>query len=710
MPNQLQYETSPYLLQHAENPVDWYPWGEEALNRATDEDKPILVSIGYSACHWCHVMEHESFEKDGVARVMNENFICIKVDREERPDVDAIYMDAVQAMGVQGGWPLNVFLMPDAKPFYGVTYLPTQNWVQLLGSIRSAFDEHRDDLVRSAEGFATELNISDVERYNLPQTDPLFAPETLDGLYRKVIVKTDDEKGGMNRAPKFPMPSVWRFLLRYHSSVGSLANGSEPGSRGAEPADSQSSDRALHQVALTLDHMALGGIYDQLGGGFARYSTDGDWFAPHFEKMLYDNGQLLTLYAEAYSLTKSPLYRHVVYQTIAFAQRELLSPEGGFYSALDADSEGEEGRFYTFTNPELREILGDEYGWFADLYNLPAQGEESSNWEHGRNILHRTEKDDAFAERMGWSLADLGLRLDATHARLLRVRNERIRPGLDDKILCSWNGLMLKGLVTAYRVFGEPEFLTLALRNAYFLLKKMRDARNGRLWHTYKLGRARQAGFLDDYAAVIDGLLALYQATFTRSWLTEADQLMQYVLANFADQRTVEGTSETADELFFFTDKNSEELIARRKEIFDNVIPASNSMMAENLYTMSLLLERPDYAQRADRMLGRVQPLVQQNADYLTNWAAQFAMRVRPTAEIAIVGPDAERFRAEIDTVFYPNKVICGVSDEGGTGPDGLPLLQHRGTIDGITAIYVCYNRACQLPVTSVADMWPLLR
>ncbi|QJW90153.1 thioredoxin domain-containing protein [Spirosoma taeanense] len=678
MPNQLQYETSPYLLQHANNPVDWYPWGEEALTRAREEDKPIIVSIGYSACHWCHVMERESFEKEAVARVMNENFICIKVDREERPDVDAIYMEAVQAMGVQGGWPLNVFLMPDAKPFYGVTYLPPQNWVNLLGNIRDAFDEHRADLAQSAEGFATELNLSDAERYGLKPADPLFAPETLEVLYRKIAVKADDEKGGMRRAPKFPMPSIWRFLLRYYDVTGNEA--------------------ALHQITLTLDRMALGGIYDQLGGGFARYSTDADWFAPHFEKMLYDNGQLLALYAEAYSLTRRPLYKHVVYQTIAFAQRELLSPEGGFYSALDADSEGVEGKFYTFTTPELRQTLGEDYGWFAELYNLTDDG----NWEHGRNILHRTETDEAFAERMGWSAADLNVRLDATHTRLLRIRNERIRPGLDDKILCSWNGLMLKGLATAYRVFGEPEFLTLALRNAFFLLKKMRDARNGRLWHTYKLGRARQAGFLDDYAAVIDGLLALYQATFTESWLTEADQLMQYVLTNFADP--AEGADES-DPMLFFTDKNGEELIARRKELFDNVVPASNSMMAENLYTLSLLLERPDYAERADQMLGRIQPLVQQNADYLTNWAALFALRVRPTAEIALVGPEAEAFRAELDREFYPNKVLCGTTDKS-----DLPLLQQRGPINGQTAVYVCYNRACQLPVTSVDEVWRMLR
>ncbi|MCK8493766.1 thioredoxin domain-containing protein [Spirosoma sp. RP8] len=685
MPNQLINETSPYLLQHAHNPVNWYPWNEEALRRAIDEDKPILVSIGYSACHWCHVMERESFEKEEVARVMNDNFICIKVDREERPDVDAIYMDAVQAMGVQGGWPLNVFLMPDAKPFYGLTYLPQRNWINLLVSIRDAYAEHRGDLEQSAEGFARELNLTDVDRYGLTQGDPLFSPETLDVFYRKVAVKADDEKGGMRRAPKFPMPSVWRFLLRYYDTTVATGAGN---------------DAALHQVRITLDRMALGGIYDQLGGGFARYSTDADWLAPHFEKMLYDNGQLLTLYAEAYSLTKSPLYRHVVYQTIGFAQRELLSPEGGFYSALDADSEGVEGKFYTFTTPELRSILGDDYGWFAELYNLTEEG----NWDpgHGQpstNILHRTESDESFIERMGWTLADLNVRLDATHTRLLRVRDQRIRPGLDDKILCSWNGLMLKGLATAYRVFGELEFLTLALRLAYFLLKNMRDSRNGRLWHTYKNGRARQAGFLEDYAAVIDGLVALYQATFTENWLSEADQLTKYVLTNFTDP------DPASDDLLFFTDKNGEELIARRKELIDNVIPSSNSIMAENLYTLSLLLDRPEYAERADRMVGRVQSLIQQNADYLTNWAALFALRVRPTAEIAIVGPEAELFRQELDAEFYPNKVLCGT-----TGKGDLPLLQHRGPIDGKTALYVCYNRACQLPVTSVAEVWKLLR
>ncbi|OIN60680.1 thioredoxin domain-containing protein [Arsenicibacter rosenii] len=666
--NRLANETSPYLLQHAHNPVDWYPWGEEALTKARDENKPILVSIGYSACHWCHVMERESFEKEGIARVMNEHFVCIKVDREERPDVDAIYMDAVQAMGVRGGWPLNVFLVPDAKPFYGVTYLPPQQWVNLLNSVQNAFQEHRDQLFESAEGFANELNISESSRFSLAAANPLFSEETVEAMFQKLAGSFDRQKGGMNRAPKFPMPGIYSFLLNYIHLT-----------------DSPGRPTAQSQVALTLDRMALGGIYDQLGGGFARYSVDDHWFAPHFEKMLYDNGQLLTLYSQAYSLTKRPLYKHVVYQTIHFAQRELLSPDGGFYSALDADSEGEEGRFYTWTTDELRQILGIDFDWFADLYHIREEG----NFEHGRNILHRIDTDETFAERAGWTPEEFDVQLAAAHTRLFKRRDERIRPGLDDKILCSWNGLMLKGLVTAYRVFDEPEFLATAIRLAHFLLHKMRDQRNGRLWHSYKQGRAKQPGFLEDYAAVIDGLLALYQATFTESFLTEADRLTKYVLDNFSDPD---------DDLLFFTDKNGEELIARRKELFDNVMPASNSIMAGNFYTLSLLLDRPLYGQKADQMLGRIQPLLQSNADYLTNWAALYTLRVKPTAEIAIVGPDAQAFRCELDKHFRPNVIFCGTESSS-----QLPLLQSRTTVNGQTAIYVCYNRACQMPVTTVA-------
>ncbi|GAA4449480.1 thioredoxin domain-containing protein [Nibrella saemangeumensis] len=677
--NRLSQESSPYLLQHAHNPVDWYPWGEEALTKAHQEDKPILVSIGYSACHWCHVMERESFENEQIARIMNDHFVCIKVDREERPDVDAIYMEAVHAMGVQGGWPLNVFLMPDARPFYGLTYLPPQQWANLLGSVRSAFNDHRDQLAESAEGFARHLNASEIQLYNLTETDALFTPETLEQLYRKLALKFDTEKGGMNRAPKFPMPSIYTFLLRYYHHT--------------------QNESALRQIIVTLNRMALGGIYDQIGGGFARYSVDDMWFAPHFEKMLYDNAQLLTLYSEAYPLTQNPLYRRVVYQTIDFARRELLSPEGGFYSALDADSEGEEGKFYTWTTPELKEILGNDFEWFSDLYHITEEG----NWEpghdgHGRNILHRTVTDEEFARQAGWSMEEMNEMLSVAHARLMSARSPRVRPGLDDKVLCSWNGLMLKGLATAYRIFGEPDFLTLAVQTANFLNGQMTDQHTGQLRHTFKNGKASVTGFLEDYAAVIDGYLALYQASFDEAWLRTADQLTRYVMEHFGDN------DESTTELFYFTDSAGEALIARRKEILDNVIPASNSIMAGNLYTLSLLMDRPDYGERADQMLGRIQPLLQQYPGELTNWASLYAMRVRPTAEIAILGPQVQEIRRAIDARFYPNKVLSGTESES-----RLPLLENRSMTKGQTTIYVCYNRACQLPVTDVEEVWRML-
>ncbi|RAK00242.1 hypothetical protein LX87_01941 [Larkinella arboricola] len=677
--NRLAQESSPYLLQHAHNPVDWYPWGPEALQKAQQENKPILVSIGYSACHWCHVMERESFENEQVAQVMNQHFVCIKVDREERPDVDAIYMDAVQAMGVQGGWPLNVFLMPDAKPFYGLTYLPPRQWVNLLTSVRSAFNEHPDQLADSAEGFARHLNMSVSEQYYLTDTTPKFSQELLDTMYQKLADSFDSVKGGPRKAPKFPMPSIYGFLLRYYHVT--------------------QNEEALNHLQRTLDFMALGGIYDQIGGGFARYSVDDQWFAPHFEKMLYDNGQLLTLYSEAYSLTQRSLYQKTVFQTIDFLKRELTSPDGGFYSALDADSEGVEGKFYTWTTPELQTVLGDDFNWFSELYHIAPEG----NWEEhdgvGRNILHRVVSDEDFARQQGLTQAELAEKLTTTHQKLMAVRDTRIRPGLDDKILCSWNGLMLKGLVTAYRVFGEASFLELAEQNARFIQEKLTRSETGQLWHSYKTGVNGAPGvasitaYLEDYAAVIDGYLALYQATFKEAYLREADRLTRYTLDHFWDEE---------DHLFFFTDQAGETLIARKKEVFDNVIPASNSMMAHNLYTLSLLLEQPveglpAYTALLDAMMGRVQSLLQQNAEYLTHWAALYAMRVKPTAEIALVGPDVHQFRREIDQRFYPNKVLAGTETES-----LLPLLENRTAINGQTAIYVCYNRACQLPVTSV--------
>lgn len=681
MPNRLIHETSPYLQQHAHNPVEWYPWGEEALSKARTENKPIIVSIGYSACHWCHVMERESFEKESVAQVMNANFVCIKVDREERPDVDAIYMDALHAMGGRGGWPLNVFLLPDAKPFYGVTYLPPQNWVQLLQSVQNAFVNHNDDLVKSAEGFANNMLIKESEKYNLEGATTDFKVDDLHDMFETMKQHFDTEKGGMDRAPKFPMPSIYKFLLRYYALT--------------------QNPEALRQVELSLNRIALGGIYDHVGGGWARYSVDDEWFIPHFEKMLYDNGQLLSIYAEAYTLTKSELYKSRVYETIAWLEREMTSAENGFYSALDADSEGIEGKFYIWTQAELQQILGDDFEWFSKLYNIRAAG----NWEHGYNHLHLVTPPLPSPVREGISTTSLhseggvefGERLEMggqyqnALQKLFNARESRIRPGLDDKILASWNGLMLKGLTDAYRAFGEERFKELALKNAHFLKEKM-TASNHQLWHSYKNGKASIVAFLEDYAAVIDGYIGLYQATFEEDWLDEALKLMAYVIENFYDAE---------DELFYFTDKNAEELIARKKEIFDNVIPASNSLMAHNLYALGVLVDHPSYVELADWMLSKMKRSLLTDVQWMTNWAALFALRAQPTAEIALVGKDIDAFRKEIEGYFCPNKIIVGT-----TTTSDLPLLEDRIAKNELTTIYVCFNKTCQLPVHTVADAW----
>lgn len=662
--NRLLQETSPYLLQHAYNPVDWYPWGEEALTKARSENKPILVSIGYAACHWCHVMEHQSFEHESIAQVMNNNFVCIKVDREERPDVDQIYMDAIHAMGIQGGWPLNVFLNSAAKPFYGGTYFPPQQWVKILQNIAEAYRNHRSELDNSAEQFTEHLNLSELHKYGLGESQADFTETEFHQLFSNISKRFDKIRGGMGQAPKFPMPVNYAFLLRYYHLTKEQA--------------------ALDQTILTLQEMAYGGIYDQVGGGFARYSVDADWLVPHFEKMLYDNGQLISLYAEAYAVTQNPLFKEVVLETIGFVQRELTSPEGGFYSSLDADSEGEEGKYYVFRKDELQEILGREETLFYGYYNITTEG----NWEHGVNILHRTISDEEFAQDNNLSLPELKQKVAAWKSKIMGAREKRIRPGLDDKILLSWNALMLKGLADAYKVFREPSFLEMAQRNVEFLLKNLRQ--DQALFHNYKNGRATIPGFLEDYALFIQALLALYQVTFTESWLNEAKKLTDYVIQNFYDE---------AEELFFFTDKNSEKLIARKKEIMDNVVPASNSVMATNLHFLSLLFDQEHYHQLSNAMLAKVKPLVVKEPSHLANWASLYFLKLKPTAEIAVVGPEAEVVRQELGKYFYPNAVLAGTSTES-----YLPLLQDREPINSQTTLFVCYNKACQLPVHTVAE------
>jgi uncharacterized protein len=649
--NNLANETSPYLLQHAHNPVDWYAWGQDALDKALSENKPILVSIGYSACHWCHVMERESFENETVAEVMNEFFVNIKIDREERPDIDAIYMDAVQAMGIRGGWPLNVFLMPDGKPFYGGTYFPKHKWIDVLNAVNEGFENKQDALQESAEGFTQNMLISESEKYGLNDDENDYSVEDLNTMYQKIAFSFDNEWGGVGGSPKFPMPSVYQFLLRYYEISKNPA--------------------ALNHINLSLQKIASGGIYDQLKGGFSRYSVDAEWFAPHFEKMLYDNGQLLSIYSEAYLLTKNEQFKEVVYETINWVKTEMTSQDGGFYSALDADSEGVEGKFYTWTFAEIQAILGADAKDFCKAYQITEHG----NWEEGVNILWK--KDGFLNEKFASQIE-----------KLMLVRAKRIRPGLDDKILCSWNGLMLRGLVDAYRVFGEKDFLDLALENAQFIADVF--VQGEELYHSFKNGKLKILGFLEDYASVIDAFTALYQVTFDENWLHLAELLTIHTYKNFYDQ---------TDHFFFFTDNDAEDLIARKKEIFDNVVSSSNSMMARNYYTLGVLLDREDFVKLSQKMLSKMRKLLITNIDYLTNWGCLVAQNVSPTIEIAIVGEKYQEFRAELELYFKTNKVICGTKEWS-----DLPLLENRTAPEGETLIFICQNKTCQLPVKSVAE------
>lgn len=669
-PNRLIREKSPYLRQHAYNPVDWYPWGEEALNRAKLEDKPMIISIGYSACHWCHVMEHESFENDAIARVMNEGFVCIKVDREERPDVDQVYMEAIQMMGINGGWPLNVFTMPDQKPFYGGTYFRPEQWMHILKSIMAGYKDQRPQIEESAREFAKSLSISDSEKYGLENTEYMANPDDLAFMVGAMKNHLDPANGGLKRAPKFPNPSIWKFLFTSNYFL---------------------KDHEIeHHMRLTLNKMSWGGIYDHIGGGFARYSVDNRWFAPHFEKMLYDNAQLVSLYSIGYQVTGEKRYRQVVYETIEFVKRELMSPEYGFYSALDADSEGEEGKYYVWTTAEMTEVLGADAEIIVKYFNASPDG----NWEHGNNILFTSGNVDSFCRKESLEESTFLTILNRSKEKLLAVRSHRIRPGLDDKILAGWNAMMIKGLTEAYHAFGNNEFLELAIKNAVFITKHLYS--DGKLSRIFAPDGKSIAGFLEDYALVCDAFIALYQATFDRGWLKSATQIAEYALDNFYDP---------SEEFFFFTDRKSEALIAHKKELFDNVIPASNSVMAQNLFWLGHLLGKKNYLTISQQMLGKVIPLMRKEVQYLTNWGTLYALQCRPLAEIAIIGKDYSAMAGSVSNQFIPNKIIVGSESE-----QYLPLLEHRTAIDGKTTAYVCFNKSCKLPVFSAEDIFAQLQ
>ncbi|AFM06293.1 thioredoxin domain protein [Bernardetia litoralis DSM 6794] len=706
--NQLSKSRSPYLLQHAQNPVHWQMWNNETLQKAKQENKPILVSIGYSACHWCHVMEHESFENEDVAKAMNENFICIKVDREERPDVDAIYMEAVQMMGVSGGWPLNVFLTSDAKPFWGGTYFPAKEWIDIVEQIGKTYKNKRNEVEESANKVTKVLSISTLERYNLKDVSD-FDDSILAKAFQSLEKKFDTEFGGIGEAPKFPMPSYYLFLLRYYDYLDK--NNQD------QNITNPTKNKILSQIHLTLNKMDQGGIYDQIGGGFARYSVDKEWFAPHFEKMLYDNAQLLSLYAEAYTITEDKVQKHVykeiIEQTTEFLTRELQDKNGGFYAALDADSEGKEGKFYTWTIDEIEQVFTnhtfstsinqeEDLQLFKKYYSITAIGNwQSPHATEGANILYRNNTDEEFAQENNIELNNLKCKVKEWQNYLLEIRKTKVSPSLDDKILTSWNALLIKGFCNSYSSLNDKKYLNLALQTAEFIEKNLFDKQNTKnnklkLHHTFKDGTAEIDGFLEDYALLIESYIALYQVCFDEKWLLRADELTKYVFTNFYDKE---------EKLFYFTNQNeSEKLVAQKKELFDNVISSSNSVMATNLYFLGILLENNLYKETSKEMLSKVASLIAAEPRHVSNWASLFTYFLTPTPEIAIVGEKYQEVLQEISSFYIPNKVIVATKSEEEGQKSSLPLLEMRPVMNNQTTIYVCKNKMCQLPVNSVEE------
>ena len=675
MPNRLINETSPYLLQHANNPVDWYPWGEEALERARSEDKPILLSIGYSACHWCHVMERESFEDEIIAGMMNENFVSIKVDREERPDLDQVYMQAVQMLTGSGGWPMTVFLTPEGKPFYGGTYFPPTDrqgipgFPRLLTSIAEAYKTNKGEVDRVTQQLTTQMTQSN----QIPKGTSILTVDILHQAYSTLATNFDYQNGGFGNAPKFPQPMGPEFLLRYYH-------------HGYNP-------RALELVEITLEKMAYGGIYDQIGGGFHRYSTDAYWLVPHFEKMLYDNALLARLYLHTHLITGKPLYRRIVEETLDYVLREMTDSSGGFYSAQDADSEGVEGKFFVWTPDEIRAVLGDDDSEvFSSYYGVTPNG----NFE-GENILNIRQDPEAFAEAHDLTQEQLDEIISRSSKALLDVREQRIHPMRDDKVLASWNGLMLRSFAEAAAALGRADYLEAAVKNAGFLVGTMKS--QGRLLRTYRDGQAKLLGYLEDYSFVVDGLLALYEATFDIRWLDEAVTLADSMIELFWD----EGIGG-----FYDTGSDHETLVVRPRDVFDNAQPCGGSVASDALLKLAVFTGNSDYNAKAAVPLRSLHQAMSQSPGGTGHWLNALDFYVSPPKEIAVIGPRNDpATQALLDTVFsrfLPNKVVMGtenpLSAGGIEGTPDFPLLQDRIMVGGLPSAYVCENYTCQLPVT----------
>ena len=671
MSNRLANETSPYLLQHKDNPVDWYAWGDEAFEAARSADKPILLSVGYSACHWCHVMEHESFENEAIAALMNQHFVSVKVDREERPDIDNIYMQAVQSLTGRGGWPMTVFLTPDGRPFYGGTYFPPEDrqgmpgFPRLLNAVAEAYKTKRSELHAAADQVANGL----AAHGTLRPGNTLLTTSILDAAFSAIHAEHDHDFGGFGRAPKFPQPMTLDYLLRHYH-------------RTHDPV-------ALEMVQRSLDGMAFGGMYDQVGGGFHRYSTDQVWLVPHFEKMLYDNALLARVYLDAYKVTGLSRYRRVVEETLDYVTREMTHADGGFYSTQDADSEGEEGKFFLWTPGELTEVLGDEAGAAGAFFGVTDAG----NFE-GSNILHVPARPEDFAEANGLTAEALVELIGRARLKLYEARERRIHPARDEKVIAGWNGMMLRAFAEAGFALNEPCYVDTAVRNAGFLLREMRP--QGRLLRTWKDGLAKGNGYLEDYACLIDGLLATYQAAFESSYLRAAIELAEEMLDLFWDD-SIEG--------FYDTGKDHETLISRPRDFFDNATPSGTSVAIDVLLHLAALTGNQTYERRAATCLRALAPIVDHAATGFGRVLAALDYHLARSQELAVLWPNESTSPDALLNVlrlaYLPHLTLAG-AQEGRDG-DLTPLLADRPTKDGAPTAYVCEHFVCQLPTTDPA-------
>ncbi|MFB3387692.1 thioredoxin domain-containing protein [Flavobacterium sp. LAR06] len=663
--NDLINETSPYLLQHAHNPVDWKAWNQEALDKAKAENKLIIISVGYSACHWCHVMEEESFENGAVAKLMNDNFISIKVDREERPDIDQIYMNAVQLMTGKGGWPLNCIALPDGRPIFGGTYFTKEEWTKALTDISDLYKKNPKKASEYADKLVAGIQKSELISVNNSPAD--FKSSALSEALKLWQKELDYKEGGLAGDIKFPMPGALSFMLRY--SI-------------------QNNDKAIQTyVHTTLTKMANGGIYDPIGGGFSRYSVDSKWHIPHFEKMLYDNAQLVSLYSDAYLATKNEFYKKTVVETLNFVEKELMASNGAFYSSLDADSKNksnklEEGAYYVWKKEELETLLKSDFSLFQEYLNI----NENGLWEKGNYVLYKTQSDRDFAIKNKLTVTELDSKIKNWKQILLSARNKRPRPHLDNKTLTSWNALMIKGYVSAYRAFKNPHYKEVALKNANFIIINQLQ-KDGSLNHSYKEGKSSIAGFSEDYAAVIDAFISVYQITLEEKWLNKAKQLMDYTTTHFWDKKS---------NLFYFTSNTSTDLITRKMEIGDNVIPGSNSVLAQNLFLLGHYYSNDAYSKTAQQMLNNVKADVLQAPTEYYNWLNLMLNYTDSYFEVAISGKDAVAKTSQLQSYYLPNILIAGATKES-----KLPILENRFA-DNQTYIYVCVNKACKMPEKEV--------